>query len=307
MSSLRERIQAAKADKPLLLVPKIKAWMIANANNRSWSDEGLELAMRLLRRQDAKGDTMAEHRFSPSSATYDHCDRRAVISYMGYPSDPIDDPETLNRFWAGDMTHLKWQVNLFEMGFAEAHHLEMPVAVPEYGAQGTCDGVLSVPLSGWSPEMTREQTRALVAHLQDMDPTQIWSPLLEIKDMNEYRYRACVARGGTEEKILWQGAIYKEGAERLLGFELDGVCFFHENKANNSFTEYDWTPSERLAEEMRLKYRDWLRLTSSNELPPRMFTDSDKPCRFCSVHSHCVRLDQKGKTSIKPFATGRLK
>jgi len=307
MSSLKDRIKAAKRGTPQKLKPLVTSWMLENQNHE-WSDAAIDVAVETLKRARRMPQYM---RNSPSAGHFDNCDRRAVIAFNGHKSDPIDDVVTLGKFADGNYGHLMWQLRLFDMGFMAAEHVEMFVSVPHWGVAGTCDGVISVPMEGWNPTMGREEARALV----DSGEVPVWWSLLEVKRMASYRFRSCVANDSTEDKITWQGANYWMGAnkklhplfsERNRGEAVQDICYWHENKDTNEFIEFDIVPGDGQIRQMHEFYAKVLNSAGGQQLPERPFQDEDKwsPCNRCNMRTHCLRLERKGKTTLGP-ASGK--
>ena len=305
-ADMRQRIQQAKKGKPARLKPLVTAWMLANQDHE-FSDAAIDVAVETLKRARRRPKYL---RNSPSAGHHDFCDRRAVIAFNGYSQEPVNDIVTLNKFADGNYGHLMWQLRLFEMGFLAGEFTEVFLNVPHWGVAGTADGILSVPMEGWDPGMTREEVRALV----DSGDVPVWWSLLEVKRMASYRFRNAVASGDTESKIHWQGANYWMGANRLLkdhfeergrGETVEDVCYWHENKDSNEFIEFDIVPADTLIDQMSTFYGQVIKDAGGHRLPPRPFEDGSRECNGCWFAERCRRLERKGKTKMSP-APGKV-
>lgn len=287
MSSLKDRIKAVRSKTEARVLPMWQSWRIAHQDH-VFSDEAIELAHHVLQRR-LKGYPHVRH--SPSTAN--HCIRRSVLQYMGYPSEPVRDATTLGKFDGGNFGHLRWQMYFFDMGLLRA--AEVPASDPDLRVAGTCDGIIDIPLVDWDRDMSREDVRGLIEYLQATDTTKVWSGALEIKEMFSKRWLNNRSAGQPEPKTRWQGDVYCLALQRKYP-ELEGTVFWFENKDTNELLEYDLPPQS--PDKIAAFYGEANHLIDDGEVPPRPYTDSSYECRFCGVSEHCKRLERKGKTKV---------
>lgn len=288
MSTMKDRVKAAKNKTPRHLLDKYSAWRMARPEIE-WEPETLKVAIDILERRQ-KG--YKHHRFSPSFAN--GCIRAAVISFNGYKSSQAPNIRIQDLFDNGNFGHLKWQMLLFQMGMLVKP--EVVITHPEWYVAGTCDGILEIPLKGYDRDMTREEVRTLVTS----GTVPVWSGVLEIKQMNEWRYKNNKVAGSPEEKVRWQGDLYYESANRYEDANLDGTCYWFQNNNSAEVTEFCFAPTQGSLDIMAGYYEVVQRYVDSGTLPERPFLDGSPECNGCFYAAHCKAFERKGKTTIKP-------
>ena len=133
MTSTRDMIQRllTKADLPVTMA--VNEW---RANGSPITEEALEKIIDLMRR-DFLSDFRADGsgRFRPSMLG-DTCDRRQMLSYLGYPKSEWEDPKFME---SGTWGHYRWQLAGLSAGWLES--VEAPVSHPLYPMKGSADGI----------------------------------------------------------------------------------------------------------------------------------------------------------------------
>ena len=287
MSSLKDRVKAAKNKTPRHLLDKYTAWRMYRPEIR-WDPETLEVALDILRRREEGYKHM---RSSPSMGN--HCIRQSVIAYMGYKSSNAPNIRVQGLFDDGNFGHLKWQMLHYQMGVLVKP--EVVLTLPGYGVAGTCDGILEIPLEGYERDMERKDVLALVAS----GSVPVWRGVAEYKQMGSWRYKNNKVAGSPEPKVRWQGDIYYEMANRY-EHNLDGTMFWFENKDNAEITEYDLAPTKDAVALMHAYYDEVQENVAAGILPERPFLPGSTECNSCFHAEHCDKFTKKGKTTIKP-------
>lgn len=287
MSSMRDRIKAAKSKTPRHLLDKYASWRMAHPE-LDWSAETIGMAEDILRRREQGYPFM---RFSPSAAN--GCVRAAVISFMGYKSSQAPNIRINNIFDIGNFGHLKWQMLLYEMGVLVKP--EVVVSYPDWYVAGTTDGILEIPLKGYEREMSRKDVRDLVTS----GTVPVWRGILEIKQMNEWRYKNNKVAGSPEEKVRWQGDVYYFAGERY-EHNFDGTCYWFQNNNNGEVTEFSLPPTSGIRDTITAYYDVVKAYVDAGTLPERPYLDGSTECNGCFFADHCAAFERKGKTAIKP-------
>lgn len=290
MASMRDKVMAARSSTPARLYPLWTQWRLLRGGDHIFSDSTMTLAENILKRREA---TFAHMRNSPSAGGA--CMRQSVISFMGYKGPETDDVAVQHIFDNGNFIHLKWQMYLHDMGILSL--AEVPLSVPEWGVVGTCDGIVNIPTGDWyRPEMTRDEVRSCIN-----DGAPSWAGVLEIKGWNDYKWKSVRTAGQPDERTRWQGNLYATAA-KLMHPDLDiqGTCYWLENKANSSVLEYDLPCTDQSHSQMKEYYDTVMSSVAQKQLPERELDRESFTCRYCLVKDHCERLEAKGKTTILP-------
>lgn len=290
MTSLRDRIIAAQSGSGVeqRLMPMWTAWRMNNSDH-TFSDGAMQMATEVLQRRQR---TYKGMRHSPSAGG--DCIRQSVISFHGYKQRDNESIVTQHKFDDGNFGHLRWQMYLYDMGVLAA--AEVPLAYKPWGVAGTADGVLEVPLEGWDKSMNRAEVRALV----ESGDVPVWTSLLEIKRMAQYRWQTAKNDKMPEYKILWQGAVYYTAAKHSKYPKIDDVCYWFEGKDVNDVVEFDIKPEERMVAKIDRYYKQSLAHYEAGSLPERPFADGSKTCNWCWFKHHCKRFEEKGRETITP-------
>ena len=119
----------------LYVVSRHTKWLELTEEDQVYSEEALDWAMKLLRR-DFKYTRSG--RYSPSSIG--ECNRRVVLGYNGAPQDPFD-LDSLDLMSMGTRDHFWWQLEGITMGWiveAEAWR-----HVPDLRLGGSLDAIMA--------------------------------------------------------------------------------------------------------------------------------------------------------------------
>lgn len=288
MSSMRDRVMAARSSNKARLYPLWTAWRMQQKDH-VFSDGALELAAQVLSRRE---NTFPHMRNSPSAGGT--CRRASVLSFFGHRSDSVDSIGTQHIFDNGNFIHLKWQMYLYDMGvLAQA---EVPLAKPEFGVVGTCDGIVQIPEGDWyRPTMTREQVRSAIE-----GGSPHWTAVLEIKGWNAYKWRSVKAANQPDDRTRWQGDVYHLAAQWTLPeMNVQGTCYWLENKETSAIMEFDLACTDVSRKNMTEYYSDVLDHVERNQLPERPHAPDSFACKYCPVSTECERFEADGVTLIE--------
>lgn len=292
MSSMRDKVMAARSPNKVRLYPLWTAWRLARPEH-VFSEGAMELARHVLTRRDK---TFSHVRNSPSAGNV--CERASVISFMGYKSSAVDEIAVQQIFDNGNFIHLKWQMYLHDMGVLTL--AEVPLALPSCGVVGTCDGIVQIPTGNWyDPSMSRDDVQGAIN-----SGMPHWTGILEIKGWNAYKWRTVKASGQPDQRTRWQGDLYHlAGQHTLPDLNIEGTCYWLENKENSSIQEYDLACTDVSHYNIHAYYGQVLENVDDEVLPERPHDPDSTTCKYCPVSHHCERLEAKGKTTLT-FARG---
>lgn len=135
MSGLTSRIKSIKKATPLLVTPRVEAFLARNPEGVVWDEDGFRLFREIVERSGGNEDRSG--RFGASSRG--SCLRRQVFTFLGMPELRLIEAEVQNLFNDGKWRHLRWQMMGVQSGALT--HAEWPTAVPNYRLKVSMDGL----------------------------------------------------------------------------------------------------------------------------------------------------------------------